>query len=55
MKYVGRASRTEERSTSLPPLDKRVVRHPARYLSELSIIGWNAEGGNLVPIFRLRE
>jgi hypothetical protein len=48
MKYVGRASRTEERSTSLPPLDRRVARHPARYLSQLSIIGWNAEGGSLV-------
>jgi hypothetical protein len=48
MKYVGRASRTEERSTSLPPLDRRVARHPARYLSQLSIIGWKAEGGSLV-------
>jgi hypothetical protein len=48
IKYVGRASRTAERRTSLPPLDRRVARHPARYLSQLSMIGWNADGGSLV-------
>jgi hypothetical protein len=48
IKYVGRASRTAERRRSLPPLDRRVAHQPARYLSQLSMIGWKADGGNLV-------
>jgi hypothetical protein len=48
IKYIGRASRTAERSTSLPPLERRLAHHPARYLSQLSRIGWKAEAGNLV-------
>ena len=39
MKYVGRESRTAERRTSLPPLVRRVADQPARYLSQLSMIG----------------
>jgi hypothetical protein len=39
MKYVGRESSTAERSTSLPPLVRREAHHPARYLSQLSMIG----------------
>jgi hypothetical protein len=39
IKYVGRLSRTDERRVNLPPLERREARHPAKYLSQLSIIG----------------
>jgi hypothetical protein len=32
---------------NIPPLDKRVALQPARYLSQLSIIGWKEDWGNL--------
>ena len=47
MKYVGRLSSTAERRMSLPPLERREARQPERYLSQLSMIGWKAEEGNL--------
>jgi hypothetical protein len=39
MKYVGNESRTADRRTNLPPLVRRVAHQPARYLSQLSMIG----------------
>jgi hypothetical protein len=39
MKYMGRESSTAKRSTSLPPLVRRVAHHPTRYRLQLSMIG----------------
>jgi hypothetical protein len=48
MKWVGILSRTAESKMSQPPLDSKAAHEPARYLSTLSINGWNADGGSLV-------
>jgi hypothetical protein len=50
MKWVGRLSKTADSSVSLPPLDKREAHQPAKYLSTLSMSGWNADGGVLKVI-----
>jgi hypothetical protein len=47
IKYVGRLSRTDERRINIPPLEKTEARHPAKSLSQLSIIGWKADLGSL--------
>jgi hypothetical protein len=48
MKWVGRLSSTADMRVSLPPLDRREAHHPAKYLSTLSMRGWNADGGSFV-------
>ena len=47
MKYVGRLSRTAESKIRRPPRESRRAHHPAKYISQRSMTGWNAEGGSL--------